>query len=425
MTVTSSRLKHEVKDLSFAPLGRQRIEWAGREMPVLGQIRDRFAQEKPLAGIRLVACCHVTTETAHLAIALKAGGADSILIASNPLSTQDDVAASLVADHEIPVFALKGEDNETYHRHVQIALDHRPQIIIDDGSDVVATLIQERQNQIADIIGTTEETTTGIVRLQAMFRDGVLTFPAMNVNDADTKHFFDNRYGTGQSTLDGIIRATNILLAGKNIVVVGYGWCGKGTALRARGMGANVIVTEINPVRAIEAVMDGFRVLPMAEAASQGDIFITVTGNKHVIRAEHFEAMKDGAIVCNSGHFDIEIDLKSLGETATEVRTVRNFTQEYRLKNGKSVVVLGEGRLINLAAAEGHPSAVMDMSFANQALAAEYLVKNQGKLEPGLHSIPVEVDQEIARLKLQAMGINIDTLTPEQNEYINSWKSGT
>ncbi len=425
MTVTSSRLKHEVKDLSFAPLGRQRIEWAGREMPVLGQIRDRFAQEKPLAGIRLVACCHVTTETAHLAIALKAGGADSILIASNPLSTQDDVAASLVADHEIPVFALKGEDNETYHRHVQIALDHRPQIIIDDGSDVVATLIQERQNQIADIIGTTEETTTGIVRLQAMFRDGVLTFPAMNVNDADTKHFFDNRYGTGQSTLDGIIRATNILLAGKNIVVVGYGWCGKGTALRARGMGANVIVTEINPVRAIEAVMDGFRVLPMAEAASQGDIFITVTGNKHVIRAEHFEVMKDGAIVCNSGHFDIEIDLKSLGETATEVRTVRNFTQEYRLKNGKSVVVLGEGRLINLAAAEGHPSAVMDMSFANQALAAEYLVKNQGKLEPGLHSIPVEVDQEIARLKLQAMGINIDTLTPEQNEYINSWKSGT
>jgi adenosylhomocysteinase len=394
-------------------------------MPVLRQIRDRFAQEKPLAGIRLVACCHVTTETAHLAIALKAGGADALLIASNPLSTQDDVAASLVADHEIPVFALKGEDNETYNRHVQIALDHRPNVIIDDGSDVVATLIQERQHQIADIIGTTEETTTGIVRLQAMFKDGVLTFPAMNVNDADTKHFFDNRYGTGQSTLDGIIRATNILLAGKTIVVVGYGWCGKGTALRARGMGANVIVTEINPTRAIEAVMDGFRVLPMAEAAPQGDLFITVTGNKHVIRAEHFEVMKDGAIVCNSGHFDIEIDLKSLGATATEVRTVRNFTQEYRLQNGKSIVVLGEGRLINLAAAEGHPSAVMDMSFANQALACEYLVKNKGKLQPGMHSIPTEVDQEIARLKLQAMGINIDTLTPDQLEYMNSWKSGT
>jgi adenosylhomocysteinase len=425
MTATSSRLKHEVKDLSLAPLGRQRIEWAGREMPVLGQIRDRFAQEKPLNGIRLVACCHVTTETAHLAIALKAAGADSLLIASNPLSTQDDVAASLVADHEIPVFAYKGEDNETYHRHLQIALDHRPNIIIDDGSDVVATLIQERQHQIADLIGTTEETTTGIVRLRAMFKDGVLTFPAMNVNDADTKHFFDNRYGTGQSTLDGIIRATNILLAGKTVVVAGYGWCGKGTALRARGMGANVVVTEIDPIRAIEAVMDGFRVLPMSEAAPQGDLFITVTGNKHVIRAEHFEVMKDGAIVCNSGHFDIEIDLKSLGVTATEVKQVRNFTQEYRLKNGKSVVVLGEGRLINLAAAEGHPSAVMDMSFANQALACEYLVKNQGKLEPGLHSIPAEVDKEIARLKLQAMGITIDTLTSEQIEYINSWTSGT
>ena len=394
-------------------------------MPVLKQIRDRFATEKPFAGIRLIACCHVTTETAHLAIALKAGGADAILIASNPLSTQDDVAASLVADHEIPVFAMKGEDNDTYHRHVQIALDHRPNIIIDDGSDVVATLIQERQHQVADLIGTTEETTTGIVRLKAMFRDGVLTFPAMNVNDADTKHFFDNRYGTGQSTLDGIIRATNVLLAGKAIVVAGYGWCGKGTAQRARGLGGNVIITEIDPIRAIEAVMDGFRVLPMAEAVTQGDIFITVTGNKHVIRAEHFEVMKDGAIVCNSGHFDIEIDLKSLGAKAKEVKEVRNFTQEYQMPNGKAVVVLGEGRLINLAAAEGHPSAVMDMSFANQALACEYLVKNKGKLEPGLHSIPVEVDANIAKLKLQAMGINIDTLTPEQTEYINSWTAGT
>jgi adenosylhomocysteinase len=425
MTATSPRLKHEVKDLALAPLGRQRIEWAGREMPVLQQIRDRFAIEKPFAGLRLVACAHITTETAHLAIALKAGGADALLIASNPLSTQDDVAASLVLDHEIPVFAQKGEDNETYNRHVQIALDHRPNIIVDDGSDVVAALIQHRQHQIADLIGSTEETTTGIVRLRAMFREGVLTFPAVNVNDADTKHFFDNRYGTGQSTLDGIIRATNILLAGKNIVVVGYGWCGKGTALRARGMGANVIVTEIDPIKAIEAVMDGFRVLPMAEAAPQGDIFITVTGNKHVVRGEHFDVMKDGAIVCNSGHFDLELDLKYLAAQAKEIKEVRPFTEEYKLKNGKSVVVLGQGRLINLAAAEGHPSAVMDMSFANQALACEFLVKNKGKLEPGLHSIPVEVDQEIARLKLQAIGITIDSLTADQIEYINSWTSGT
>ncbi|MBO3461966.1 adenosylhomocysteinase [Aetokthonos hydrillicola Thurmond2011] len=425
MTATSPRLKHEVKDLALAPLGRQRIEWAGREMPVLQQIRDRFAQEKPLANIRLVACCHVTTETANLAIALKAGGADAVLIASNPLSTQDDVAACLVADYDIPVYAIKGEDNETYNRHVQIALDHRPNVIIDDGCDVVATLVQQRQHQLADLIGTTEETTTGIVRLRSMLKDGVLTFPAINVNDADTKHFFDNRYGTGQSTLDGIIRATNILLAGKTIVVAGYGWCGKGTAMRARGLGGNVIVTEIDPIKAIEAVMDGFRVLPMAEAAPLGDLFITVTGNKHVIRSEHFDVMKDGAIVCNSGHFDIEIDLKSLGAKAKEIKTVRSFTQEYHLNNGKSVIVLGEGRLINLAAAEGHPSAVMDMSFANQALGCEYLVKNQGKLEPGIHSIPKELDQEIARLKLQAMGIVVDTLTPEQIEYINSWTAGT
>jgi adenosylhomocysteinase len=425
MTATSPRLKHEVKDLALAPLGRQRIEWAGREMPVLRQIRDRFAQEKPFAGLRLVACAHVTTETAHLAIALKAGGADAVLIASNPLSTQDDVAASLVVDHNIPVFALKGEDNATYNRHVQIALDHRPNIIIDDGSDVVASLIQSRQHQIPDLIGTTEETTTGIVRLRAMFRDGVLTFPAVNVNDADTKHFFDNRYGTGQSTLDGIIRATNILLAGKVIVVAGYGWCGKGTALRARGLGGNIIVTEIDPIKAIEAIMDGFRVLPMIEAAAQGDLFITVTGNKHVIRDEHFNAMKDGAIVCNSGHFDIELDLEYLASVAQEIKPVRPFTQQYLLKSGKSVIVLGEGRLVNLAAAEGHPSAVMDMSFANQALACEYLVKNKGKLAPGLHSIPTEVDQEIARLKLQALGINIDALTPDQVAYTNSWTSGT
>ncbi|MDB9448742.1 adenosylhomocysteinase [Dolichospermum circinale] len=425
MIATTPRLKHEVKDLGLAPLGRQRIEWAGREMPVLKQIRDRFEKEKPFAGLRISACAHVTTETAHLAIALKAGGADAVLIASNPLSTQDDVAASLVADHEISVFAQKGEDAATYSRHVQIALDHRPNIIVDDGSDVVAELVQHRQNQIADLIGSTEETTTGIVRLRAMFNEGVLTFPAMNVNDADTKHFFDNRYGTGQSTLDGIIRATNILLAGKTVVVVGYGWCGKGTAQRARGMGANVIVTEIDHIKAIEAVMDGFRVLPMAEAAPHGDIFITVTGNKHVVRGEHFDVMKDGAIVCNSGHFDLELDLKYLAANAQEIKDVRPFTEEYKLTNGKSVVVLGQGRLINLAAAEGHPSAVMDMSFANQALAVEYLVKNKGNLAAGLHSIPRDVDEEIARLKLQAMGIFIDSLTAAQIDYTNSWQSGT
>ncbi len=425
MTATPVRLKYEVKDLALAPMGKQRIEWAGREMPVLAQIRDRFAKEQPFAGIKISACCHVTTETAHLAIALKAGGADAILIASNPLSTQDDVAASLVADYGIPVYAVKGEDNDTYHRHVQIALDHRPNIIIDDGCDVVATLVQQRKHQLADLIGTTEETTTGIVRLRAMLRDGALTFPAINVNDAETKHFFDNRYGTGQSTLDGIIRATNILLAGKTIVVAGYGWCGKGTAMRARGMGANVIVTEINPVAAIEAVMDGFQVMPMDEAAKRGDIFVTVTGNKGVIRGEHFDSMKDGAIVCNSGHFDIEIDLEALKGRANEVKTVRTFTEEYKLKSGKSVIVLGEGRLVNLAAAEGHPSAVMDMSFANQAMGAEYLVKNKGTLEPGVYSIPVEADQEIARLKLQAMGFTIDALNTDQIQYVNSWTSGT
>ncbi len=417
--------KHEVKDLALASVGKQRIEWAAREMPVIKQIRERFAKEKPFAGIRLVACSHVTTETANLAITLQAGGADALLIASNPLSTQDDVAACLVADYGIPVFAIKGEDNETYHRHVQIALDHKPHVIIDDGSDVVATLVKERQDQLKDFIGSTEETTTGIVRLEAMLKDGVLSFPAMNVNDADTKHFFDNRYGTGQSTLDGVIRATNVLLAGKTLVVAGYGWCGKGVAMRGRGLGANIIVTEINPVRAIEAAMDGFRVMPMIDAAAEGDLFITVTGNKHVIRPEHFAVMKDGAMVCNSGHFDIEIDLKSLGATATGVKEVRNFTQEYKMPDGKSIVVLGEGRLINLAAAEGHPSAVMDMSFANQALACEYLVKNKGQLEPGLYSIPTEVDQEIATLKLAAMGIKIDTLTPEQEIYINSWTVGT
>ena len=425
MTATTVKPKHEVKDLSLAPLGKQRIEWASREMPVLRQIRDRFAAEKPLAGLRLSACCHVTTETANLAIALKAAGADAVLIASNPLSTQDDVAASLVADYGIPVFAIKGEDNATYHRHVEIALEHRPNIIIDDGSDVTTALVLHYADQLSEVIGTTEETTTGLVRLNAMFRDGKLTFPAIAVNDAETKHFFDNRYGTGQSTLDGIIRATNILLAGKVIVVAGYGWCGKGTALRARGLGANVIVTEINPVRAIEAIMDGFRVMPMDLAAKEGDIFITVTGNKHVIRGEHFDTMKDGAIVCNSGHFDLEIDLEALGARSVSSGFVRNFTQEYKLASGKSVIVLGEGRLVNLAAAEGHPASVMDMSFANQALACEYLAKNKGALPAGVIPIPQDIDQEIARLKLQAMGINIDTLTPDQIQYMNSWTVGT
>ncbi len=421
---TPVQIRYEVRDLGLAASGRQRIEWAAREMPVLRQLRQRFSQERPLAGIRISACCHVTTETANLAIALKAAGADAVLIASNPLSTQDDVAASLVVDHGIPVFALKGEDTATYLRHVQIALDHCPQIIVDDGSDVVATMIKERPELIKDMMGTTEETTTGIVRLKAMLKAGVLTFPAMAVNDAETKHFFDNRYGTGQSTLDGIVRATNILLAGKTIVVAGYGWCGKGVADRAKGMGANVIVTEINPVAAIEAAMDGFRVMPMIDAAAYGDIFITVTGNKHVIRREHFLAMKDGAIVCNSGHFDIEIDLVALAELSSGKRTVRNFTEEYSLE-GKTVIVLGQGRLVNLAAAEGHPASVMDMSFANQALAVEYLVKNYGKLEPGIYNIPVELDQQIASIKLAAMGIGIDTLTADQKHYIASWDEGT
>jgi adenosylhomocysteinase len=424
-SATLSLPKHEVKDLSLAPLGKQRIQWAAREMPVLAQIRERFAQEKPLAGLRLVACCHVTTETANLALTLQAGGAESVLIASNPLSTQDDVAASLVADYGISVFAIKGEDVETYRRHVQIALDHRPNLIIDDGGDVTAELVQHRQEQISEIMGTTEETTTGLVRLRAMLKAGVLSFPVMTVNDAATKHLFDNRYGTGQSTLDGVLRCTNLLLAGKTVVVAGYGWCGRGVAMRARGMGSQVIVTEVNPVRALEAVMDGFRVLPMAEAAPLGDLFITVTGNKHVLRGEHFDAMKDGAMVCNAGHFDIEIDLGALQERAVSRQTVRPFVEEYRLQSGKSVFVLGEGRLINLAAAEGHPASVMDMSFANQALACEYLVKNRGRLAPGLHPIPPEVDEAIARLKLKAMGVQIDSLTPEQIEYGNTWTVGT
>ena len=423
---TSSAAEFDIKDIKLAEEGKRRIEWAEREMQVLRLIREKFAAEKPLKGVRLVACAHVTTETANLVRTLQAGGAEALVIASNPLSTQDDVAASLVADWGVPVYAIKGESTETYNRHVRTALDFRPQIIIDDGCDVVATLIKERGDQKNEIIGTTEETTTGIVRLRAMEQAGVLSFPSIAVNDAQTKHFFDNRYGTGQSTIDGIIRATNILLAGRNIVVVGYGWCGKGVAMRARGLGANVIVTEIDPIKAIEAVMDGFRVMPMTEASAIGDLFITVTGNRHVIDVAHFARMKDGAIVCNSGHFDLELNLVALREMSRPAVTLRPFVEEFTvLESGRRVIVLGEGRLINLAAAEGHPASVMDMSFANQALSAEYLYKHRSELKPGVHTLPAEVDTEIAGLKLKALGIQIDTLTPEQLEYLSSWEMGT
>lgn len=425
MATTKSQNKYEIKNIDLAPQGKKQIEWANKDMPVLKLIRERFAKEKPFSGIKIAACCHVTKETANLAITLKEGGADAVLIASNPLSTQDDVAASLVKDYGIPVYGIKGEDTATYTRHVNLALDHKPQIIIDDGSDVVATLLQERSGQVKDIIGTTEETTTGIVRLKAMEKDNKLAFPAIAVNDSQTKHFFDNRYGTGQSTLDGVIRATNMLLAGKTVVVIGYGWCGKGCAMRSRGLGANVIVTEINPVKALEAVMDGFRVMPINEAAKIGDLFITVTGNRYVIDLEHFKLMKDGAMVCNSGHFDLELNLTALKTITKEVKQIRSFLEEYVLVNERSILVLGEGRLINLAAAEGHPASVMDMSFANQALAVEHLVKNNGKLENKVHVLPEEVDLEIASLKLKSMGVQIDSLTPEMLEYLNSWQIGT
>jgi adenosylhomocysteinase len=426
MATEQPSIQYDIKDINLAPQGKQRIEWADREMPVLRLIRERFETEKPLTGVKLIACAHITTETANLARTLQAGGAESLLIASNPLSTQDDVAASLVADWGIPVMAIKGESIETYVSHVRAALETNPNLIIDDGSDVVATMLKEKKELTGGLIGTTEETTTGIVRLKAMQKAGVLNFPSIAVNDAQTKHFFDNRYGTGQSTLDGVIRATNILLAGKVMVVVGYGWCGKGVAMRARGLGANVVVTEIDPIKAIEAVMDGFRVLPMKEACKIGDFFVTVTGNRHVIDKEHFEAMKDGAIVCNSGHFDLELNLDALREMSEPAVKRRPFVEEYIARNSKkSVIVLGEGRLINLAAAEGHPASVMDMSFANQALSAEFLVKNKGTLEHGVHVLPSEVDQEIASLKLRAMGISIDELTPEMLEYMSSWETGT
>ena len=416
---------YDIKDLKQAEGGRRRIEWAEREMPVLRQIRERFAKERPLQGLRLSACLHVTTETANLAQTLHLGGADLVLVASNPLSTQDDVAAALVSFYEIPTFAIKGEDNVTYYKHIQAGLDHAPHMTMDDGADLVSTLHKERRDLLKNVMGGTEETTTGVIRLRAMAADGKLDFPVIAVNDAQTKHLFDNRYGTGQSTIDGIVRATNILLAGRNFVVAGYGWCGRGLAMRARGMGSNVIITEVDPLPALEAVMDGFRVMPMEEAARIGDIFVTVTGDLNVIDRHHFELMKDGAIVANSGHFNVEINIPALEEMAQEKRLVRPFVDQYTLPNGRRISILGEGRLINLAAAEGHPASVMDMSFANQALSLEYMAKNAASLEPKVYGVPAEIDREIARLKLAGMGVQLDVLTPAQVAYLNSWEEGT
>jgi adenosylhomocysteinase len=415
----------DIKDQGLAEKGRLRIEWAAQSMPVLRSIMERFAVEKPLAGIRMAACLHVTTETATLAQTLKAGGAEVHICASNPLSTQDDVAASLVTHDGIPVFAIKGEDKDTYYRHIHAALAFSPQITMDDGADLVTTIHSERKELLPGILGGTEETTTGVIRLRSMAEKGVLQYPIIAVNDADTKHLFDNRYGTGQSTVDGIIRATNRLLAGSNFVVSGYGWCGRGVAMRAAGMGARVIVTEIDPLRALEAVMDGYQVMPMAAAAPLGDFFCTLTGDIHVLRREHFEAMRDGAIVCNSGHFNVEIDLDSLAELATARREIRDFVEEFTLRNGRRLYVLGEGRLINLAAAEGHPSSVMDMSFANQALCSEYMVKHSASLKKQVYRVPTLIDKEIAKLKLASMGIPVDILTEEQEKYLHSWEMGT
>ncbi|MCL4562871.1 MAG: adenosylhomocysteinase [Chloroflexi bacterium] len=417
--------QYHIKDPNQAEGGRRRIDWAEREMPVLRLIRERFTKERPLAGMRLSACLHVTTETANLVKTLQAGGADIVLTASNPLSTQDDVAASLVTHNEIPVYAIKGEDNVTYYKHLNAALDHKPNITMDDGADLVSTIHKDRRELLKDMVGGTEETTTGVIRLRAMAADGALGFPVIAVNDAMTKHFFDNRYGTGQSTIDGIVRATNILLAGKTFVVAGYGWCGRGLAMRARGMGANVVVTEVNPLPALEAVMDGYRVMPMEEAAKIGDIFVTLTGDINVIDRHHFEVMKDGAIVANSGHFNVEINLPALEEMSTGKRLVRPFVEQYALNDGRQIHILGEGRLINLAAAEGHPASVMDMSFANQALAAEYMVRHAAELSKKVYSVPEDIDKEIARLKLEAMGVTIDTLTAVQVKYLNSWEEGT
>ncbi len=418
-------MDYHVKDLKLAKEGELRSEWAAQEMPVLAQIEKRFKKEKPLKGVKIAACLHVTTETGNLMIALKEGGADVSLCASNPLSTQDDVAAFLVKNHKIAVYAIKGENNKTYYSHINAVLANKPHITMDDGADLVSTLHKGKKNLLDDIIGGTEETTTGVIRLQSMADDKVLKYPIIAVNDADTKHFFDNRYGTGQSTLDGIIRATNRLISGTSFVVVGYGWCGKGLAMRARGLGANVIVTEVDPLAALEASMDGFRVMPMAQAAPIGDFFCTVTGNIHVIRKEHFAKMKSGAIVSNSGHFNVELDLDGLKAITKKKRTIREYVEEYTLKNNKVVNVLGGGRLINLAAAEGHPSSVMDMSFANQALCAEYIVKNASKLEVNVHNVPRKIDESISKLKLNALGVKIDTLTAEQKKYLSSWEFGT
>jgi len=418
-------MRHDIKDIGLASAGKDRIEWADDRMPVLRSIRERFNKEKPLSGVRLCACLHVTTETANLMRALAAGGAEVALCASNPLSTQDDVAASLVADYGISVFAINGEDNDTYYKHINAVLDIKPQITMDDGADLVSTLHSTRDDVLKGVFGGTEETTTGVIRLRSMEKEGVLKYPIMAVNDAMTKHFFDNRYVTGQSTIDGILRATNILLSGTNFVVAGYGWCGRGVAQRARGMGANVIILEVDPVKALEAVMDGFRVMPAMTAAEIGDVFVTLTGNIAVMRREHFERMKDGAIIANSGHFNVELDLDALEKMANKKKRVRKDVDQYTLPNGKRLNVLGEGRLINLAAAEGHPASVMDMSFANQALAAEYLVSHHGSLKPEVIAVPERVDKEIARLKLHAMGCEIDTLTDQQARYLASWEQGT
>lgn len=416
---------HDVKDLALAEKGKGRIDWSGRSMPVLRAIGERFAKQKPLKGVRLAACLHVTAETANLAMVLKAGGAEVRLCASNPLSTQDDVAASLVVHHGIPVFAIKGEDHKTYYKHIAQGLEHKPQLTMDDGADVVSVLHSDRKDLLKHVLGGTEETTTGVIRLRAMANEGVLAYPIVAVNDALTKHLFDNRYGTGQSTIDGMIRATNRLVAGSVFVVAGYGWCGRGVAMRAKGLGADVVVTEIDPMKALEAVMDGFRVMPMADAAKIGDFFCTVTGDLHVIRKEHFEKMKDGAIVANSGHFNVELDLDGLKTITKSRATIREFVDEYSLKNGRRIVVLGDGRLVNLAAAEGHPSSVMDMSFANQALSSEWMIKNHSKLEKKVYSVPENLDKEIARLKLKSMGVKVDVLTKEQQKYLASWDVGT
>ncbi len=418
-------MEYDVKDLKLADKGRLRMEWSARFMPVLRSIKARFAKDKPLKGIRIAACLHVTTETGNLIETLVAGGADVRLTASNPLSTQDDLAATLVKHHKVPVFAVKGEDHKTYYKHIHQSLGHAPHITMDDGADLVTILHTKRQELLKHIIGGTEETTTGVIRLKSMAKQGILRYPIVAVNDAETKHFFDNRYGTGQSTLDGILRATNVLLAGQNFVIAGYGWCGRGLAMRAQGAGARVVVTEVNPVKAIEAIMDGYDVLPMDEAAKIGDIFVTVTGNKSVIAARHFKAMKDGAVVANSGHFNVEVDLQSLEALAKAKRQVRDFVMEYTLPSRRKVFVLGEGRLINLAAAEGHPAMVMDMSFANQALAVLHLVRHAAKLAKAVYSVPKEIDAEIARLKLATMGIRIDKLTPEQKKYLAEWQEGT